>query len=686
MINMAKVSNNWQNKLKDFAIMNMILFGSQKILGMENGKDTRASNLIIREQKIDEVTYENLLPGGLDCNWDCGTYCTNPKKNGWFWTTVIGGGAVVLAGIGVGIYFLVDHLNKEDEPIKDPFCNDLFSKCPFKNLTESLNSTLNHYNLTNGTDFCFGDMYPLDDKYGFIFNNNQNCTLYTNKLELENEKSLLTEKEIESVKVLQLPKNCNSTSFMFSGVEGLKSVNLTGINTEKLVNTSAMFIANPSLNNVIGLENLNFTKVVDSRGMFALTNLTTIDLKGFNNSKIKLADFMFTLNPSLNNIKNLLFIGTGSLESAANMFAFTNINNTAIKEVEKWNTSNLTNIEGIFSFLTNVKSINLTNWNTNKIKNAESMFEFSKFDNITLKDFNNLENAKSMFEEANIKLIIGLEKLKLQNLKFVESMFSNFEGQSTINLTNLDTSQIKSTEEMFKDVVLNKLILRRFDNLENAKSMFENANISEFDLINITLKNLKNAESMFEDFKGIEDINLSTLNTSKLISTFRMFKNSKIKNYILKGLSSKNLTNMSEMFYNSLSEFIDLKDWETNSSLITKDAFKNCNNLSEIALSLEKNPNIKLELENNTYVCTEGEEIDQCVKSETPEEEEEQEEEEQQQQQEEEEEQQENIKTIRNLVAENNIDNNNYRLLSNLNYYVAKPITKLFNVFNIFKK
>lgn len=684
MTNMAKVSNNWQNKLKDFAIMNMILLGSQKILGMENGKETRATNLIVHEQQIEEVTYENLLPGGSNCKWDCNSYCTNPTKNGWFWTTIIGGGAVVLAGIGVGIYFLVDHLNKKDEPInKEPFCNDLFSKCPFKNLTESLNSTLNYYNLTNGKDFCFGDMYPIEDKYGFIFNDNSNCTLYTNTLAVSDEGSIFTEKEIESVDLLQLPKDCSSTSFMFAGVDGLKSVNLKDINTEKLVNTSAMFIDNPSLNNINGLDKLNFDKVIDSRGMFALTNLTTIDLKGFNNGNVKFADFMFACNPSLKTIKNLLFIGTGSLESAAEMFAITGINNTAIKEVEKWNTSNLIDVESIFAYLFNVKNINLTNWDTDKIKNAESMFEGSRLDNITLKDFNSLENANSMFKDANIGLIIGLENLKLKNLEFVKSMFSGFSGQSTINLTNLNTSKIKSAEEMFRDVELNKLVLRRFDNLEDAKAMFKNANISDFDLVNITLKNLINAESMFEEFKGIQDIDLSTFNTSKLISTFRMFKNAKIKNYILSGLASKNLTNMSEMFTGSLAEFINLDKWETNSSLITKDAFKNCDNLNEVDLSLENNPNIKSELENSTYECTEGEEIDKCEKTESPEEEQQEEE---KQQEEEEQEQESDSVTVENLITEDNVENNNYSMLSNLNYYVTKPISKLFNVFNIFKK
>jgi hypothetical protein len=583
----------------------MILFGSQKILGMENGKETRASNLIVHEQQIDEVSYENLLQGGdiNCCDWNCA--CSPVTKNGWFWTGVIGG---VLTGIGVGIYFLVDYLNKKDEPIKDLSCNDLFSKCPFKNLTESLNSTLNYLNLTNGTDFCFGDMKHMEDKYGFIFNNNSNCTLYTSIIEVNNNESIFTDKKIESVDLLKLPKDCNSTSLMFNGVNGLESVNLRNINTEKVVNTSLMFGLNPLLNNITGLDKLNFSKVIDTRGMFTFTNLTTIDLSGFNNSKVRFADGMFAYVPFLNAIKNLSFIGTDSLETASGMFYFTGINNTAIEEVEKWNTSNLIDVEGIFANLFNVKNISLTNWDTSKIINAGSMFKGSKFDNITLKEFNSLVNATSMFQDANIGLIVGLENLELPNLKFVKSMFSGFSGQETINLTNLNTSEIKSAEEMFSDATLKTLVLRRFDNLEDSKAMFKNANISDFDLEDVKLQNLISAESMFEEFKGCEHIDLDKFSTSKLISTVKMFKNSKMDGiYRLSGLASNNLINMSEMFTDSLANTIQLKDWNTNVSLITTDAFKNCSNLQSVYLSFGHNPNIVTELrDKEEYTCNEG--------------------------------------------------------------------------------
>jgi uncharacterized protein YjbI with pentapeptide repeats len=339
--------------------------------------------------------------------------------------------------------------------------------------------------------------------------------------------------------------------------------------------------------------------------MFTFTNLTTIDLSGFYNSKVKFADGMFAFIPSLKTIKNLSFIGTDSLESAAGMFYFTGINNTAIEEVEKWNTSNLIDVEGIFANLFNVKNISLTNWDTSKIINAGSMFEGSSLDNITLKEFNSLVNATSMFQDANIGLIVGLENLELPNLKFVKSMFSGFSGQETINLTNLNTSEIKSAEEMFSDSTLKTLVLRRFDNLEDAKAMFKNANISDFDLENVKLQNLISAESMFEEFKGFENIDLDKFSTSKLISTVKMFKNAKVEGtYNLMGLASENLINMTEMFTGSLAKDINLNDWKTNDTLITTDAFKDCNKLTDVYLSLNDNTKVVTELRNNGYTCT----------------------------------------------------------------------------------
>ena len=108
---MTKVSNNWQNKLKDFAIMNMILLGSPKVLGMEY-KDTRASQLVINDKKDDGLAYENTLQGGscIDCDKikfgsDREKGCT--YKDGWCLVGTIGGCLLAAGGLAVGLYFLL---------------------------------------------------------------------------------------------------------------------------------------------------------------------------------------------------------------------------------------------------------------------------------------------------------------------------------------------------------------------------------------------------------------------------------------------------------------------------------------------------------------------------------------------------------------------------------------------------
>jgi surface protein len=672
----------------------MILLGSPKVLGMEY-KDTRASQLVINDKKDDGLAYENTLQGGscIDCSQikfgnERQKGCT--YQNGWCLVGTIGGCLLAAGGLAVGLYFLLrdsstDEITPNIEPeIKNPYCNDILRRCPYVNLTSSLNSTLAHYNLTNGTDFCFGDMYPIDDKYGFIFNDNPNCTLYTKKINVANEQTIFSEEDIESIETLQIPKDCNDTSYMFSNIEGLKSVNITKTNFSKVLNTTAMFV-NPTLNNIYGLDKVKFDKVIDTSGMFAFTNLTRIDLTGFNNSKIKTADLMFTLSPYLTRIKNLQVIGKDSLKSAEGMFALTSINSRSLREIANWNTSNLENVNGMFAFLENVNNIDLENWDTSKIKSAEGMFQGSNINNITLKGFNKLKNAHSMFKDSKISAITGLENLKLDNLEEVTSMFEGFVGQKILNLSSLNTVNISNTESMFENTILEKLVLRRFNNVENTTAMFKNANISDFDFENVMLSNLKIADFMFEGFVGFHYIDLSTLNTPKLISTIGMFRDSAIKNYKLSGLASQNLVNMSEMFNNSLAESIDLTRWETNSSLDVEDAFKDCNNLRTVGVSIEKNPKIVTELQSNNFTCDSVEDMfDYCRKlegeSETepsgegkgeiapnP----------------------EDNESIRVLTVNDkeDVENNMFSILSNnFNYYLKQPISKLFNAINIFKK
>lgn len=636
---MAKVSGNWQNKFKDFAITNMILFGSHNLFGMNTELGSRATNLIVNEDNSSkEFLYEKPLPGGFFCcDWNCSSICTNTCKSGWFWTLVVCGVAALGTGGGLTAYYVTKGKAPVPGPTPGPtpvsvICNDTFSDCPYVLLKGSLKSTLQSYNLTDRKDFCFGQMSPDEDKYGFIFNDNKYCTLYTSLVNYGEKEPLFYNKEIKSLEVVKLPKNCNSTAYMFVGANKLQSINLENINTENITDTSGMFLGTSELSTLTGFDKLNFTKVIDTSYMFASTNLQSIDLTGFKESNVKIADGMFFGNKeNIIEFTNLKYIGKDSLQSADFMFSYFKMDNTIAGAIKEMDTSNLVNASYMFSGIQDGGlTLDLSTLKTSKIKNAEGMFMGSKLDELKLADFTSLENAESMFEDACfIKGINGASSLEFKKLNNVKSMFEGYEvctgatetiSTRTLDLSGLDTSNIKSAEKMFSKAQLDTLTLANFGKLENATMMFKDANIGDFTITSLDLSSLKYADSMFEKLKGLSSfaLDLSELDSYKLSSVKKMFFGSECITYTLKGF--KNLNSMAEMFADSKAETINLDEWNTTgTSINTTGAFnvakENPTRTVTVNFEISDNAKIKEELRSNKFSCTENkEDVDTCTK------------------------------------------------------------------------
>ena len=565
---MARVNNNWQNKLKDFAFMNMILFGSQKMFGME---DNRATKLIVNEQINNVKTYENSLPGGVtSCKWDCASYCSDKKHNGWFWTTIAAGGASLLTGIGLGIYYL---LKSDKTDTISPFCRDLSSKCPDTGLISSINETLQKYKFIEGVDYCFGEMYPIDDKYSYILNNNENCTLnvkkvvlkendmFSNKLnsKLNSKKNLkFTEGEeeeeededlaaetifkgqtIEYITPLQVPKNIGSTAYMFGGIKKLKVIDFTKFNVDNVKNTSCMFALKNSLKELKGFDDLDLKYVTDTIGMFSGTNLKEISLNAFRNSKIKNAGYMFAGNDNLEKINNITFLSNGALQNVSSIFlASPNINDYVIRDIEKWNTENLKDASYLFSGLANLNSLNLTSWNTK-----------------------NLIKTSGMFYDTSLEEIEGLNKLNLQNVVDASSMFAHTALKSIDLAIFGENSKLKYIDNLFygssniEEVKNAGYILT--SNIESAQDIFGETDIVSKIIDNITDWNMKleDASYLFADLNNVDSLNLTKWDTDNIIKAEGMFKNSKITTLILNNFNK--LENAYEMFKNA--EITNLK-------------------------------------------------------------------------------------------------------------------------------
>lgn len=97
-------------------------------------------------------------------------------------------------------------------------------------------------------------------------------------------------------------------SGMFMGCASLISIDVSNFDTSNVKNMSWMFYMDddlydlPRLNEIIGLNSFETTKVTDMSSMFRFCNITELDLSGFDTSKVKTISDMFAMCSKLTTI------------------------------------------------------------------------------------------------------------------------------------------------------------------------------------------------------------------------------------------------------------------------------------------------------------------------------------------------------------------------------------------------
>lgn len=148
----------------------------------------------------------------------------------------------------------------------------------------------------------------------------------------------------------------------------------------------------------------------DSSYLFSnLPNLKTINFNNFNTRFVTNMSYMFNNIGILSDTVNLIGIETLDTSGVINMsYMFAGVNKTDLNlDLSSWNISNVTDLSYMFSN-TNLSTINLNNWDINKIKNMNNMFDTAIFNILKLEKwdiptstkelmFNNISSTSEIF-------------------------------------------------------------------------------------------------------------------------------------------------------------------------------------------------------------------------------------------------------------------------------------------------
>ena len=244
-------------------------------------------------------------------------------------------------------------------------------------------------------------------------------------------------------------------------------------------------------------------------------------------------------------------------------------NLTTIENMNNLDTSNVTDMSGMFDGCSSLTSINLTGLDTSNVTMMNSMFSgCSGLTNIdvTNLDTSNVTDMSSMFYGCSGLTNIDVTNLDTSNVTDMSGMFCGCGGLMSIDLSNLDTGNVIDMSSMFRNCI-----------------SLTNIDVSGFDVGKV-----KNMKYMFWNCKSAESINVSTWsNTNNVEYMNSMFSDcTKLTNIDVSKFNTSNVTEMGGMFSNCTSlTSINVENFDTSKVTTMIAMFSNCTGLTELDVS-----------------------------------------------------------------------------------------------------
>ena len=349
-------------------------------------------------------------------------------------------------------------------------------------------------------------------------------------------------------------------SNMFELCNKLEQLDLSNFDTSNVNDMKFMFNSSAKLKKIKGIENFKTYKVKNMTSMFQLcTELEELDLSNFDTSNLNGIKYMFNECTNIKIIKGIEHFKTDKVKDMTSLFRLchkleyldllnfntskvTNFNFmlcecfelNKIKGIEKFNTRQLVDMEGMFLKCSILEELDLSNFDTSKVKNMAIMFRDCK----------------------EIKIIKGIERFNTNQVTNMEGMFYNCLHIQNLNLSNFDTSNATNIKYMFNNCRQLRIIkgIERFNTSQviNMEAMFLNCSkLEELNLSNFDTSKTCSMAYMFNGCTNIKRIKgIENYNTSKVTNMKCMFQDCiKLEELDLTNFDISNLTNYEDMFY-----------------------------------------------------------------------------------------------------------------------------------------
>ena len=228
-------------------------------------------------------------------------------------------------------------------------------------------------------------------------------------------------------------------------------------------------------------------------------------------------------------ITKVIFLDPITVNRTKGMFSgFENM--TQIEGLDKLNTENVEDMEGMFDKCSSLESLDLSHFNTANVKCFDCVF--SACSSLKSLDLSSFDTGKATSMAEMFGGCISLETLNISgfntaNVKRMGEMFSDCESLTSLDLSSFSTKKVENMSAMFSGCKsLTSLDLNGFstENVVEMTAMFAGCeSLKSLDLSSFSTENVKEMSVMFVACESLEQIDVSSFDLRSVEHMEAMF-------------------------------------------------------------------------------------------------------------------------------------------------------------------
>ena len=296
-----------------------------------------------------------------------------------------------------------------------------------------------------------------------------------------------------------------------------------------------------------------------------IKNILEIDLSNFDTSEVTNMGGMFYGMSNLTTL-NVSHFDTSKVTDMSLMFH--GMRDLSALNLSSFNTSQVTDMHNMFYGMSNLTTLNVSHFDTSKVTNMGLMFY--GMSNLTTLDLSNFDTSK---------------------VTNMGNMFSSMTNLTSLNLSSFNTSKVTDMGFMFYGIPnLTSLDLSNFDTSKTTKMSFMfygMRNLTALNLSSFNTSQVTDMSGMFSSMPSLTSLNLSHFDTSKVTDMHFMFRDtSNLTTLNLSNFDTSKVTNMNYMFHNTSSlTSLNLSNFDTSKVTNMEAMFSDMSGLTSLDLS-----------------------------------------------------------------------------------------------------